>query len=265
MKRNQRIRCIRRYLAFLLMINCILMFRKINVQAQSTPVSVTLPLEQIFLSDGLPVSTSATTFQYEMLPETPTNPMPVGASDGVYVVTMTGAETMSTDPIVYTHTGVFSYTFKASTQNDTTGYVADNEEYKAHVYVGRNPNDTLEATVVAMNRANVKVAMLGFSYEIKDTGLGSGGLGSGESGLGGIGSGGLGDSGTGGLGMGSGGFGTGTSGSHGTSGLGNNVKGSSVNTGDYAETRILWATIITMCIVIIYLFYKKQLDFYEQP
>ena len=286
-----------RYFAILLMINCILISKEVNAYTQGESVSVTLPLEQVFLADGLPVSTSATTFQYEMLPEDQASPMPVGTSNGVYVVSMTGATTTNTTPIVYTHPGVFVYTVKAAMQNDTTGYVADDEEYRTYVYVGRQVDNTLDATVVAMNRANAKVSMLGFSYEMKDvaggsgdTGSGSGGTGNGDSGLGGIGANdsslggtgdgdfGLGDASDGGTnGSGSAeGQGTGNaganaqnagsdSGNNGVNGFGNNAKNASVNTGDNASTRILWATIIAMCIVIIYLFHKKQLDFYEQP
>jgi len=180
MRRNRKIRCISVGLAFLLVINCIVMFQGIKADAQSSPIFVTLPLEQVFLLDGNPVSDSGTTFQYELYPERAGSPMPTGTVGGIYTIAITGVDAVDTGWIEYGNTGIYGYTVKASLTNDTTGYIAEYEEYEVEVYVQTMPNGSLDATVIAKNQTGAKVSVLGFTYVVDSAGGGGSRPGTGD-------------------------------------------------------------------------------------
>ena len=267
------------------------MLQGIRADAQGSPVFVTLPLEQVFLLDGNPMSDSDTTFQYELSPERAGSPMPPGTVGGVYTIAITGVDTVDTGWIEYGNTGIYGYTVKASLTNDTTGYIVEYEEYEVEVYVRTMPNGSLDATVIAKNQTGAKVSVLGFTYVLDSanggskpgTGDGTGGPGNGN----GTGTGGPGNgngTGPGGPGNGNGtgpdgpgnGGGTGTSdtgtsadGGAGTSGVGTdgisdgrgtgvNAKGNAANTGDIATVYIWWILMLLACMVIMSLFRKKH-------
>ena len=276
MRRSKRKRCIDICFAFFMIFNCIIMFGGRTVYAQPS-VSVTLPVEQAFLLDEVPVNESQTTFQYELRPVGTATPMPHGSGGDVYVVELTGNDLIMPTPIVYDSAGVYTYMFKAAAENDTTGYVPGEEEYQIEIYVHEEANGNLRAVTIVKNGAGMKVSVLGFIYHIADaTGSGSddGTNGDGGSNNGGDLGGGNGlDNGTG-LGgdsslAGNAGDGLGQGGSSDQDDStrnqesGNRAKGDTVNTGDSAAAYIWWGIAIVMCAVIIVTLVKKRCSFHK--
>lgn len=107
-------------------------------------IEVSIPVT-ISLSGILPETTED--FMIELRAKQPSYPMPEGAAEGIYTMTINGASTKKIPPIVYDRTGIYTYTlYQLAGENENCTY--DDVVYVLTVRITQTEDGKLESTVV---------------------------------------------------------------------------------------------------------------------
>ena len=122
---------------------------------------VTLPINQVFNSDGASTPPSET-FTYLLMPKHAGNPMPDGAASDSYTFTVTGSENMQIGPISFDNVGTYYYELKCVTTAET-GYTVDSQQYTITVFV---TNDSSPKLIVYLSDGN-KASAIAFQHTYK--------------------------------------------------------------------------------------------------
>ena len=116
--------------------------------------SLNIDVSQIFTTTS---TTVGNTFTYILAPAAATNPMPALSGTTGFTFSITGNDTVTIGPIVFTAEGEYVYTISQIVAPPVPGYTYDTEVYTLVVYVENN-----EATMVVYNKLEEKVDTIGF-------------------------------------------------------------------------------------------------------
>ena len=117
--------------------------------AQAAPVSISIPVEQIF--SVTPGVDDPGTFDYVLQRLNPSFPLPAGASGDTYAFSMTGNTNRDIGPITFTHAGLFDYEIM-SVSPSGTGITLDDTIYVVTIAVNNTPGGGLQARIIVATR-----------------------------------------------------------------------------------------------------------------
>lgn len=142
-----------------------------------TPVEISLPVRQTFLTpSGTVYYAAPSSVTYRLTASHPDTPLPAGASDGEYAITLTGNQQSETGVITITSPGVFEYTM-TQVIPDNFIYHWTSQVFHITLYI---KNDS-SSMIVITNDQNVKVAEMAWTYTLPGTDNPDGSDGSGQS------------------------------------------------------------------------------------
>ena len=174
MNKYKRLKCIKIFFAFLLIINCLTMgeiFKVFAAETREKSVAlVSIPLEQFFLKDGQVKEEKDCIFQYELTALEKGNPMPDNTTGNLYIIEIPGSKNLNTKNITYSAGGIYNYKIKALPNNIFKNYVNHNDEYEVTVYIKNTVEGGLSPTVIIKNKDGLKVDRVSFSYTVNPEG-----------------------------------------------------------------------------------------------
>lgn len=153
---------------FLLIIMCFMTITSMDVMASGN-ASVQLFVEQVFETSDDKVND---TFSYTLEALDAANPMPADSEGQSFKFDISGSETITVGPLVFTNAGEYKYRLTQDIEKEKTGYQYDKMVYDIEVYVINEPSGALKAEVTARNSAGEKVETLTYKnvYKVSSAG-----------------------------------------------------------------------------------------------
>jgi|GEM_PF-4110978 len=151
---------------------CLILFSFITEKTvyahAGTSATISVIFDQQFVDeDNVIVAGADKELVYEIVAKVPGSPMPVGSVGDVFEITLKGNVGTSVD-ILFSQSGVFEYTLRASDKNDLTGLKANDEVYYITINARSTMAGDLQPLTVVKNEDGEKVVDPPFEYTIVD-------------------------------------------------------------------------------------------------